>query len=99
MFRKIFIGGLSGSTNEEKLSKYFSKFGQIDDSTIMREKDTGTFVNLQGGAEDLDLSYLAIQTHVMMQCNLQFIQSMVKELSANTHFQKRTKRKRRKPRK
>lgn len=36
-FRKIFIGGLSYSTDEEKLKKYFSQYGTVQDAVVMKD--------------------------------------------------------------
>lgn len=36
-FRKIFIGGLSYSTDEEKLEKYFSSYGAVQDAVVMKD--------------------------------------------------------------
>ncbi|BAM41780.1 uncharacterized protein TOT_040000162 [Theileria orientalis strain Shintoku] len=37
--KKIFVGGLSKALNEEMLDEYFSKFGEVDKVTIMRQLD------------------------------------------------------------
>ncbi|KAJ9088606.1 hypothetical protein DSO57_1021372 [Entomophthora muscae] len=37
---KLFLGGLSWDTTEEKLKEHFSKFGQIHDVVVMREPMT-----------------------------------------------------------
>jgi len=37
--KKIFVGGLSKALNEEMLQEYFSKFGEVDKVTIMRQLD------------------------------------------------------------
>lgn len=36
--KKIFVGGLSKALNEEMLQEYFSKFGEVDKVTIMRQR-------------------------------------------------------------
>jgi len=38
---KIFVGGVGKNTNDESLRAYFSKFGQIADSVIMIDRETG----------------------------------------------------------
>lgn len=38
---KIFVGGLSWTTNEDALRAHFSTFGSIDEVMIMRDKATG----------------------------------------------------------
>ncbi|SGY54452.1 BQ5605_C006g03880 [Microbotryum silenes-dioicae] len=38
---KMFIGGLNWDTNEESLRTYFSQFGPIIQSNIMRDQETG----------------------------------------------------------
>jgi len=38
---KLFLGGLSWDTTEEKLKEHFSKYGQIQDVVVMREPVTG----------------------------------------------------------
>ena len=37
--RKIFIGGLSQTTTKSALEKHFSKFGPIEESIIMVDRD------------------------------------------------------------
>ncbi|UJR15585.1 hypothetical protein I4U23_002521 [Adineta vaga] len=37
--RKVFIGGLSYKTDDQTFRDYFSKFGDIDDCIIMRDRD------------------------------------------------------------
>ncbi|KAJ1397819.1 hypothetical protein B484DRAFT_339790, partial [Ochromonadaceae sp. CCMP2298] len=34
---KIFIGGLSYSTDEEKLKKYFRQYGNVQDAVVMKD--------------------------------------------------------------
>jgi len=38
---KIFVGGVGKNTTDESLRVYFSKFGQIADSVIMQDRETG----------------------------------------------------------
>jgi len=38
---KIFVGGLSWETSDEVFTEFFSKFGEIEEAIIMREKATG----------------------------------------------------------
>lgn len=35
--RKIFIGGLSYSTDDDKLRKYFSTYGLVQDAVVMKD--------------------------------------------------------------
>ncbi|CAF1058295.1 unnamed protein product [Adineta steineri] len=37
--RKVFIGGLSYKTDDQTFRDYFSKYGEIDDCVIMRDRD------------------------------------------------------------
>ena len=39
--RKIFVGGLPHTINQESFNKYFSQFGIIESSSIMCDKSTG----------------------------------------------------------
>lgn len=39
VFRKVFIGGLSYKTDEQTFRDYFSKFGNIEDCIIMRDRE------------------------------------------------------------
>lgn len=39
--RKLFIGGLSFNTDDDKLKEYFSQFGEIVDSVVMKFPDNG----------------------------------------------------------
>ncbi|XP_072976612.1 heterogeneous nuclear ribonucleoprotein 1-like [Typha angustifolia] len=38
---KLFIGGISWDTNEEKLKEYFGNYGEVSQVVIMRDKATG----------------------------------------------------------
>lgn len=38
---KLFIGGISWDTNEERLKEYFGKYGDIVEAVIMRDRTTG----------------------------------------------------------
>ena len=38
---KLFVGGTSWDTTKESLTAYFSNFGKITDSVIMKDKNTG----------------------------------------------------------
>jgi RNA recognition motif-containing protein len=37
---KLFVGGLAFHTHENDLNKYFSTFGRVDNTIVMRDKDT-----------------------------------------------------------
>uniref|UniRef100_M1A156 Heterogeneous nuclear ribonucleoprotein A3 n=1 Tax=Solanum tuberosum TaxID=4113 RepID=M1A156_SOLTU len=39
--RKLFVGRISTKTTEESFREYFSKFGQVADSVLMRDEDSG----------------------------------------------------------
>ena len=39
-FRKIFIGGLSFSTDEDKLRKYFKQYGNVQEAVVMKDPAT-----------------------------------------------------------
>ncbi|CAL0315912.1 unnamed protein product [Lupinus luteus] len=38
---KLFIGGISWDTNEERLKEYFGKYGEVIEAVIMRDRATG----------------------------------------------------------
>lgn len=38
---KLFIGGISWETTEDKLSDYFGKYGDVLQTAVMRDKITG----------------------------------------------------------
>ncbi|KAM0955910.1 hypothetical protein ACFX2A_024747 [Malus domestica] len=38
---KLFIGGISWDTNEERLKEYFSSFGEVVEAVIMKDRTTG----------------------------------------------------------
>ncbi|KAG8184875.1 hypothetical protein JTE90_016986 [Oedothorax gibbosus] len=38
---KIFVGGLSWETTQEKLEEYFSQYGEVVDSVVMKNNETG----------------------------------------------------------
>ncbi|RNA26448.1 heterogeneous nuclear ribonucleo A2 B1 -like protein [Brachionus plicatilis] len=40
-FRKVFIGGLSFKTDDEAFKSYFSKFGELLDYVVMKDKESG----------------------------------------------------------
>ena len=54
-YRKIFVGGLPHNLSDEEFKAYFVKFGDIEDSAILRDKRTGkprgfgfvTYMNLK----------------------------------------------------
>jgi hypothetical protein len=37
---KLFVGGLAFHTHENDLNKYFSVFGRVDNTIVMRDKET-----------------------------------------------------------
>ncbi|XP_039020582.1 heterogeneous nuclear ribonucleoprotein 1-like isoform X2 [Hibiscus syriacus] len=41
MSEKLFIGGISWDTNEERLKEYFSSFGEVVEAVIMKDRTTG----------------------------------------------------------
>jgi len=41
MSTKIFVGGLSWNTTDDSLRDAFSEFGQIQDSIVMKDRETG----------------------------------------------------------
>lgn len=38
---KLFIGGISWETTEDKLKEHFSNYGDVHHASVMREKNTG----------------------------------------------------------
>lgn len=38
--RKLFVGGLSGETTDESLRKFYSKWGNVVDSIVMKDPVT-----------------------------------------------------------
>lgn len=38
---KLFIGGISWDTNEERLKEYFQTFGEVVEAVIMKDRTTG----------------------------------------------------------
>lgn len=38
---KLFIGGISWDTDEERLKEYFGKYGEVIEAVIMRDRATG----------------------------------------------------------
>lgn len=38
---KLFIGGISWDTNEERLKEYFASFGEVVETVIMKDRTTG----------------------------------------------------------
>ncbi|XP_031484157.1 heterogeneous nuclear ribonucleoprotein 1-like [Nymphaea colorata] len=39
---KLFIGGISWETNEETLTEHFKRYGEVAESVIMRDRNTGS---------------------------------------------------------
>lgn len=39
---KLFVGGISWDTNEETLRDHFRKYGDVVDSVIMKDRNTGS---------------------------------------------------------
>lgn len=40
-YGKLFIGGISWDTNEERLKEYFQTFGEVIEAVIMKDRITG----------------------------------------------------------
>lgn len=38
---KLFIGGISWDTNEDRLREYFQSFGEVVEAVIMKDRATG----------------------------------------------------------
>lgn len=38
---KLFIGGISWDTSEERLREYFESYGAVEEAVIMRDRATG----------------------------------------------------------
>lgn len=38
---KLFIGGISWDTNEERLKEYFGAYGEVVEAIIMKDRNTG----------------------------------------------------------
>ena len=38
---KLFIGGISWETSEEKLGEYFTQYGDVLQTVVMKDKTTG----------------------------------------------------------
>lgn len=38
---KLFIGGISWDTNEDRLREYFKSFGEVVEAVIMKDRTTG----------------------------------------------------------
>lgn len=53
MAKKLFVGNISWSTSDEDLSALFSQHGEVEEASILKDRDTGrsrgfgfvTFVN------------------------------------------------------
>ncbi|EDQ91416.1 uncharacterized protein MONBRDRAFT_2423, partial [Monosiga brevicollis MX1] len=39
--KKLFLGGLASSMNEDSIKNYFVQFGEIEDALCQRDRDTG----------------------------------------------------------
>jgi RNA-binding protein Musashi len=38
---KLFVGGISWETSEDRLREYFGRFGEVTEAVIMRDRSTG----------------------------------------------------------
>lgn len=38
---KLFVGGISWDTNEDRLREYFQTFGEVVEAVIMKDRNTG----------------------------------------------------------
>lgn len=38
---KLFIGGISWDTNEDRLREYFGGYGEVTEAVIMKDRNTG----------------------------------------------------------
>lgn len=38
---KLFVGGISWDTNENRLREYFQNFGEVNEAVIMKDRATG----------------------------------------------------------
>jgi RNA recognition motif-containing protein len=41
MSKKLFVGGLSWDTNDQKLQTAFARFGEITEARVITDRDTG----------------------------------------------------------
>lgn len=41
MSKRLFVGGLSWGTDDEGLRRAFEKYGEIDDATVITDRETG----------------------------------------------------------
>lgn len=39
--RKVFVGSLSWNTDDQSLSNYFAKIGEIEESVVIKDRETG----------------------------------------------------------
>ena len=39
--RKVFVGSLSWNTDDQSLNSYFSKIGEIEESVVIKDRETG----------------------------------------------------------
>ena len=39
--RKVFVGSLSWNTDDQSLGDYFAKVGEIEESVVIRDRETG----------------------------------------------------------
>jgi RNA-binding protein Musashi len=40
-YEKLFVGGISWETRENRLREYFGRFGEVTEAAIMRDRSTG----------------------------------------------------------
>lgn len=75
-YKKLFVGGIDPSVNEEELMEYFSKFGKVKLAQIIKDKVTGRsrhfgFVTL----EDMDAVHNALEhkPHILKDKEVSFM--------------------------
>ena len=71
-FVKIFVGGLNLKTTDESLGNYFSQYGEVKESVVMKEKETSasrgfgfvTFTSPESARTCLNESHVVDQKEV-----------------------------------
>lgn len=57
MSQRIYVGNLPFSTNDQSLRELFSEYGEVENSTVISDRDTGRsrgfgFVEMSSGGEE-----------------------------------------------
>ena len=85
--RKLFIGGLSSSTTQDSLTRYFEQFGAVQDAILMVDRASGRsrcfgFVTMQDSST---LDSIILKSHTLDGKKVDCKRAVPKETHAQSH--------------